>query len=192
MFNIRFLVAMCVLGAMFGSANATTLDWSISGTTFYVTGSGTLTVSNTGGDQYQIDAISGNISTSCAGSPCKPIFVTIQSLLTPGEAYGGFTHIGGDNTLFYPTEPFLDGNGIVFTIGNNCLGCFFNVYYQPNVNFPADPYLLFQSNNGASHVEFVLTSPVPEPSTWAMMILGFAGIAFMAYRRNAKPALMAA
>jgi hypothetical protein len=33
---------------------------------------------------------------------------------------------------------------------------------------------------------------VPEPSTWAMMILGFAGIGFMAYRRKAKPALMTA
>jgi hypothetical protein len=33
---------------------------------------------------------------------------------------------------------------------------------------------------------------VPEPSTWVMMILGFAGIGFMAYRRKSKPALMAA
>jgi hypothetical protein len=33
---------------------------------------------------------------------------------------------------------------------------------------------------------------VPEPSTWAMMILGFACVGFMAYRRKSKPALMAA
>jgi hypothetical protein len=33
---------------------------------------------------------------------------------------------------------------------------------------------------------------VPEPSTWAMMLLGFAGIGFMAYRRKSKPALSAA
>ena len=32
----------------------------------------------------------------------------------------------------------------------------------------------------------------PEPSTWAMMLLGFAGIGFIAYRRKSKPALMAA
>jgi hypothetical protein len=32
---------------------------------------------------------------------------------------------------------------------------------------------------------------VPEPSTWAMMLLGFAGVGFMAYRRQSKPALMA-
>ena len=39
---------------------------------------------------------------------------------------------------------------------------------------------------------FALTATVPEPSTWAMLILGFAGIGFMAYRRKSKPALMAA
>jgi PEP-CTERM motif len=33
--------------------------------------------------------------------------------------------------------------------------------------------------------EFVLAAPaVPEPSTWAMMILGFMGVGFMAYRRK--------
>jgi hypothetical protein len=32
---------------------------------------------------------------------------------------------------------------------------------------------------------------VPEPSTWAMMILGFGGVGFVAYRRKAKRALAA-
>jgi hypothetical protein len=36
-----------------------------------------------------------------------------------------------------------------------------------------------------------LTAAVPEPSTWAMMILGFAGIGFMAYRRRSTAALAA-
>lgn len=39
---------------------------------------------------------------------------------------------------------------------------------------------------------FDLLSGVPEPSTWAMMLLGFAGIGVMAYRRNARPAWTAA
>jgi hypothetical protein len=38
----------------------------------------------------------------------------------------------------------------------------------------------------------LLQGSVPEPSTWAMMLLGFAGVGFMAYRRKSKPALMAA
>jgi hypothetical protein len=37
-----------------------------------------------------------------------------------------------------------------------------------------------------------LASAVPEPSTWAMMILGFAGLGLMGYRRKSKPSLMAA
>jgi hypothetical protein len=31
-----------------------------------------------------------------------------------------------------------------------------------------------------------LNSAVPEPSTWAMMILGFAGVGFLAYRRRGQ------
>jgi PEP-CTERM motif len=38
----------------------------------------------------------------------------------------------------------------------------------------------------------VSTAAVPEPSTWAMLLLGFAGIGVLAYRRNTKPALTAA
>jgi hypothetical protein len=30
----------------------------------------------------------------------------------------------------------------------------------------------------------LMTAAVPEPSTWAMMILGFAGVGFMTYRRR--------
>jgi Ice-binding-like/PEP-CTERM motif len=48
------------------------------------------------------------------------------------------------------------------------------------------------ARNGAVTLDTNTIGTVPEPSTWAMMILGFAGIAFMAYRRKSKPALMAA
>jgi hypothetical protein len=38
----------------------------------------------------------------------------------------------------------------------------------------------------------VVTAAVPEPSTWAMMILGFVGVGFLAYRRrNHVPSLAA-
>jgi PEP-CTERM motif len=37
-----------------------------------------------------------------------------------------------------------------------------------------------------------LVSATPLPSTWSMMLLGIAGVGFMAYRRKSKPALMAA
>jgi hypothetical protein len=44
---------------------------------------------------------------------------------------------------------------------------------------------------GQFNASFSLSgSPVPEPSTWAMMLLGFAGLGFAGYRRArmARPA----
>ncbi len=57
-----------------------------------------------------------------------------------------------------------------------------------------DPNTLFFTDglNGERDGLFGSISAVPELSTWAMMILGFAGVGFMAYRRKSKPALMAA
>jgi hypothetical protein len=34
-----------------------------------------------------------------------------------------------------------------------------------------------------------VAAAVPEPSTWAMMLLGFAAIGFVAYRRNHRAAI---
>jgi hypothetical protein len=42
----------------------------------------------------------------------------------------------------------------------------------------------FSSSNNA--FEFSLGSAVPEPSTWAMMALGFAGLGYAAFRRSSK------
>jgi hypothetical protein len=46
-----------------------------------------------------------------------------------------------------------------------------------------DPSTLFVSHTGSVSVT-PLTSPVPEPSTWAMLILGFAGVGFIAFRKR--------
>jgi hypothetical protein len=42
------------------------------------------------------------------------------------------------------------------------------------------------SDSGKNAFEFSLGSAVPEPSTWAMMALGFAGLGYAAFRRNLK------
>jgi|SRR3984893_9371535 hypothetical protein len=55
------------------------------------------------------------------------------------------------------------------------------------------PLTITQSNGGeqqsTSYALLGTISAVPEPSTWAMMILGFAGVGFMAYRRKNTPTL---
>jgi hypothetical protein len=59
-----------------------------------------------------------------------------------------------------------------------------------NVLVTAPPAYLATSNiGGFSGVTYGAVSAVPEPSTWAMMILGFCGFGFMAYRRKNRVAL---
>lgn len=63
----------------------------------------------------------------------------------------------------------------------------FEGFSGPNDFFLGQPFLA-----GLTGTDFAVTAAVPEPSTWAMMILGFAGVGFMAYRRKSRPALIAA
>jgi len=62
-----------------------------------------------------------------------------------------------------------------------------NIFTLPDGFTVNDADMFIQNNNFVPP-----TGAVPEPSTWAMMILGFAAIGFMAYRRKNKPALLAA
>ena len=61
-----------------------------------------------------------------------------------------------------------------------------------DVTAPGTATLSFQSADVSGAygpvIGQVSISAVPEPATWAMMILGFLGIGFMAYRRKSPPA----
>lgn len=97
---------------------------------------------------------------------------------------------------------------------SGCLGslsCSLEVTFTPaavqsyGINFIFDASGFFTDAHG-QHEQFFaegnrlfggkgispVVAAVPEPSTWAMMILGFAGTGFMAYRRKSKPALIGA
>jgi hypothetical protein len=100
-------------------------------------------------------------------------------------------HNGVFNGLFYISDFTFQGNPYEL----NIQGGSFSIV--PIVNgFPTFSHLV----NG--HINFALsnqqpftptvTPAVPEPSTWAMMILGFAGVGFMAYRRRNQMASLAA
>lgn len=77
----------------------------------------------------------------------------------------------------------------------------FSQYVQFFTNTPGETIVSASFTNSDSTASFESAnfsglfeqsvSAVPEPSTWAMMILGFVGVGFMAYRRKSKPALMA-
>ena len=82
----------------------------------------------------------------------------------------GFTYIDGVYTPF--DDPLAGAGPNQFTdpMAINDLGQIVGLYIDAN---------------GIDHA-FLATPSVPEPSTWAMMILGFAGVGFMSYRRSRK------
>ena len=50
--------------------------------------------------------------------------------------------------------------------------------------------ITFSSQQKAFEFDNVAIAAVPEPSTWAMMILGFFGVGFLAYRRKSSGAAL--
>lgn len=67
-------------------------------------------------------------------------------------------------------------SGFSPTVGNNQnpSGYIFN--FDPTL----DNYTSVRFETGQTAFEFAFTTPVPERGTWAMMILGFAGVGFFA------------
>ncbi|UPK07660.1 PEPxxWA-CTERM sorting domain-containing protein [Bradyrhizobium sp. 170] len=75
------------------------------------------------------------------------------------------------------------GAGVFFEIGTSFSG---------PANATGELKLYYWDSNFSDNTQFVTAniSAVPEPSTWAMMILGFAGVGFLAYRRRNQAAAL--
>jgi hypothetical protein len=110
---------------------------------------------------------------------------------------GGSNAVGnllfkGEGTV--PTSPLPFGgsyNYLYFTFGINndkTSGFYYSGWLDSLTALDVNGNYTFTGEIGG----FRIGSPVPEPSTWAMLLIGFAGIGFAAYRRKSKPALMAA
>lgn len=65
--------------------------------------------------------------------------------------------------------------------------------FVPGTAGPNQFYVFgFQDSDLPGYIAEQFTAAVPEPSTWAMIILGFAGIGFVAFRRKSKAAVQLA
>jgi PEP-CTERM motif len=75
-----------------------------------------------------------------------------------------------------------------FGPGSYAIGYTFSASIGEINVFNGNPTFLDVSGSGSAVllVSDPVVAAVPEPSTWAMMLLGFAGVAFMAYRRSRK------
>jgi hypothetical protein len=140
--------------------------------------------------------------TNFTGGPLVEAAFLASTLSVPGDAQTAFFNIQGVLSGQILTGSSIShDDGATFILGGNTL-----VNSAPETNDATDPVapgtysgasfnLYYVEGNGAPAVLDVnlrsanLTTDVPEPSTWAMMILGFFGVGFMAYRRKSKVAL---
>ena len=99
----------------------------------------------------------------------------------------------GNDNLIYPTAPFLDNGDLAFSAGSQN----YDIFQADFANtYTSAPHGFFEAHNGNFYgdpitVELTAIAAAPEPSTWAMMILGFAGVGWMAYRRRNGAAITA-
>jgi hypothetical protein len=122
---------------------------------------GSFTLAN-GTNTYTGDVFNLVITfSSPAGTDPNPGVYT-ASLLGTVQGNDGFVHIDFDNSPH--TFTFAGGT---FTLQVNDI----------DVLLGASPTV---------PVTGLIVASIPEPSTWAMMILGFAGVGFMAYRRRSQ------
>jgi PEP-CTERM motif len=145
----------------------------------------------TAGDHYaiQFDVVLNNF-TSSADNHIETPFVILDYFNSVSST--GISLVPAQQNLFSVDfiAPASEDGGFEFSIarGRNPNG----VASSSDAPFTENGAYLFSNFSVADLSAPPFTTSVPEPSTWAMMILGFAGIGFMAYRRKAKQALMAA
>jgi hypothetical protein len=120
-----------------------------------------------------------------------------------GVRFGADGKLGGGDDVFITSGPntqlvdALFGRGSGNSLAAVCHGCTLGEQQAAIDAVAADPGIPFTFTGTYTVAEDSASGTfnianVPEPSTWAMMVLGFAGMGFMAYRRKSKPVLMPA
>ncbi|MDN3275914.1 DUF642 domain-containing protein [Frankia sp. RB7] len=98
------------------------------------------------------------------------------------------------NVSLTPTTSNDIANPYTFTVPSTSHTLNYTFYSIAFSTLGGAETLSFASNDSGAYggvIGGVTISAVPEPSTWAMMMLGFAGLGFMAYRRRAGAVLAA-
>jgi hypothetical protein len=128
----------------------------------------TVTDQEAAGDQFQM------FDNGVAMTPAPTIFHG------PGQNPGQNGLAGGFTSMSNPDGDYVSGN-INLALGDAAFssGTF---WLSPGVNVITGTWLL-ANNQGTGDMDFIAEVGVPESSTWAMMLVGFAGLGFAAYRR---------
>jgi hypothetical protein len=121
--------------------------------------------------EFNVNGIETTVCTNeCAGP--ATFDGTLSFTVTSGTAIPVSFFIGAENTFSFGGSAFASADPFFFV--------------DPTFADAKDYSIVLSDGIGNG-----IASGVPEPSTWAMMILGFAGISVMTYRRR-RSAMLAA
>jgi hypothetical protein len=163
------LVATCVLAVTVGTANATIFDVSGSGT---IPMGGTLTINTSTGAVGPEDVTVPNPPNTTGLD-----FTNLtSSMLGSGSAWDITLNQGG--VFGYSLLLIVPVTTLVGYAG----GTIEDVDLYQTALGPEAGLLCTSGDCGALTAS--APAPVPEPSTWAMMLLGFAGLGYAGYRRT--------
>lgn len=165
--------AMITLGSS-SSSYAALFNYTFSPGSTVTLGGDTETVSGS----FTVDTASTTLTGSVTLTGAGPLAGLYSSQHTFGNNEADF---GGSNPIFNIIQDLKFHFGGAFG-GSSYSSVFVEIDALGNTANVFDLAIL----NGS------IVATVPEPSTWAMMLLGFCGLGFMAYRRKDKLALSAA
>jgi hypothetical protein len=165
--------AVPLLAVGTASAAVETFDWELTGLSpslgyAPLQGGGTLTASSNGDGSWTVEAVTGEVG---------------------GETISGVTTYYLSNNLVYPgSQELVSTGGFAFVTDTGADVDIFSFYGQGSVVSPGNNYGEM-SSAGFGVGTFTMTAAVPELSTWAMMGVGFAALAFAGYRKT-RPTLV--
>jgi hypothetical protein len=133
---------------------------------------------------------SGTIIATLTSSPGVWDIDTITGMVNGSEITATSTFDGADNRLFTNGFGFVSTNGISFETAAEQMVDIFSFFGQSTPP-TGNPYGELTSNPGGFGVGTFTLTAVPEASTWAMMLIGFAGLGVARYRTSQKRAAAA-
>lgn len=192
---LRVAAGLLATTGMSTVAQAQSYAWTFTDNSSNVLASGGLTTQttlNTAGG-YNVTSISGTVAgfgaiTGLVPNPNAPNVANFDP--DPSANTGTYNY---DNVLFVPGPPYINFNGILFQTASET----WNIFRSPTI--AGD--VLSGYVNGAFYPDgsnenfagtFAITA-VPEPASWALMIMGFGAVGgSLRYRRRATTVAFAA
>ena len=181
--TLKLIAAVCgflgIAAAEAAPLTTVTENFSFVGSAYSILGQFTYDTAN-----GKLTTISGTVTglngnTSPTAGPIKGLIAENA----PTDSYPSDHYSGFDNS-FDPVLRQISFGGILFSFGSNNFGnLYFNTspYFStylpdgPNSSTKACSDDLFCPGDAGS-LQFTTVSAVPEPATWAMLLLGFVGL----------------